>query len=56
MSAEAYKEIHKQVERLSRMHPDSSDASMTQTYLDWDMNNEAMIMSSSGVYLIHIDV
>ena len=35
MSAEAYKEIHKQVERLSRMHPDSSDASMTQTYLDW---------------------
>ncbi|MDQ1244823.1 MAG: ATP-dependent Lon protease [Campylobacterota bacterium] len=35
MSAEAYKEIHKQIERLSRMHPDSSDASMTQTYLDW---------------------
>ncbi|MDQ1263157.1 MAG: ATP-dependent Lon protease [Campylobacterota bacterium] len=31
----AYKEIHKQIERLSRMHPDSSDASMTQTYLDW---------------------
>ncbi|WP_310440868.1 endopeptidase La [Sulfurimonas sp.] len=35
MSAEAYKEIHKQIERFSRMHPDSSDASMTQTYLDW---------------------
>ncbi|MDD5373737.1 MAG: endopeptidase La [Sulfurimonas sp.] len=35
MSTEAYKEIHKQIERLSRMHPDSSDASMTQTYLDW---------------------
>ena len=35
MSAEAYKEVHKQIERLSRMHPDSSDASMTQTYLDW---------------------
>ncbi|MDD5400784.1 MAG: endopeptidase La [Sulfurimonas sp.] len=35
MSVEAYKEIHKQIERLSRMHPDSSDASMTQTYLDW---------------------
>jgi len=35
MSAEAYKEINKQIERLSRMHPDSSDASMTQTYLDW---------------------
>jgi ATP-dependent Lon protease len=35
MSAEAYKEVNKQIERLSRMHPDSSDASMTQTYLDW---------------------
>jgi hypothetical protein len=27
-----------------------------QTFLDWDMNNEAMIMASSGVYLIHVDV
>jgi len=35
MSEDAYKEIHKQLERFSRMHPDSSDASMTQTYLDW---------------------
>jgi ATP-dependent Lon protease len=35
MSEEAHKEISKQIERFSRMHPDSSDASMTQTYLDW---------------------
>lgn len=35
MSEEAYKEVSKQIERFSRMHPDSSDASMTQTYLDW---------------------
>ncbi|MDF1875889.1 endopeptidase La [Sulfurimonas sp. SAG-AH-194-I05] len=35
MSKDAYKEISKQIERFSRMHPDSSDASMTQTYLDW---------------------
>ena len=35
MGDDAYKEIHKQIERFSRMHPDSSDASMTQTYLDW---------------------
>ena len=35
MGEDAYKEIHKQIERFSRMHPDSSDASMTQTYLDW---------------------
>ena len=35
MSEETYKEIKKQIDRFSRMHPDSSDASMTQTYLDW---------------------
>ena len=35
MSKDAYKEIKKQLERFSRMHPDSADASMTQTYLDW---------------------
>ncbi len=35
MNEDAYKEIGKQIERFSRMHPDSSDASMTQTYLDW---------------------
>jgi len=35
MREDAYKEINKQIERFSRMHPDSSDASMTQTYLDW---------------------
>ncbi len=37
MGQEAYKEVHKQLERYSRMHPDSSDASMTQTYLDWTL-------------------
>jgi ATP-dependent Lon protease len=35
MGEDAYKEIKKQLERFARMHPDSSDASMTQTYLDW---------------------
>jgi len=35
MGEDAYKEVNKQIERFSRMHPDSSDASMTQTYLDW---------------------
>jgi ATP-dependent Lon protease len=37
MGKEAYKEVAKQIERFSRMHPDSSDASMTQTYLDWTL-------------------
>ncbi len=35
MAEDVYKEIDKQIERFARMHPDSSDASMTQTYLDW---------------------
>ena len=35
MSEDAYTEIKKQIERYARMHPDSSDASMTQTYLDF---------------------
>ena len=35
MGEDAYNEIKKQIERFSRMHPDSSDASMTQTYLDF---------------------
>lgn len=35
ISEDVYKEIKKQLDRFSRMHPDSADASMTQTYLDW---------------------
>ena len=35
MSEDAYKEIKKQIDKLSRMHPDSGDASMIQSYLDW---------------------
>ncbi len=35
MSEDAYKEIKKQINRLSRMHPDSADANVIQGYLDW---------------------
>jgi len=35
MSEDAYKEINKQIDKLARMHPDSSDANMIQSYLDW---------------------
>jgi ATP-dependent Lon protease len=34
MSKNAYKEIKKQIDKLSRMHPDSPDASMLQTYIE----------------------
>lgn len=35
MSEDAYKEVNKQIDRFSRMHPDSADANMIQGYLDW---------------------
>ncbi len=35
MSEDAYKEIKKQIDRLSRMHPDSADANVVQGYLEW---------------------
>ena len=38
MNEDAQKEISKQIDRLSRMHPDGSEASMTQGYLDWALD------------------
>ncbi len=35
MPQDAHKEIKKQIERLSRIHPDSGDASLLQTYVEW---------------------
>lgn len=35
MHPDAYKETNKQLERFARMHPDSSDAGMLQTYLEY---------------------
>jgi ATP-dependent Lon protease len=35
MQEDAYKEISKQLNRFSRMHPDSADANVLQSYLEW---------------------
>ncbi len=35
MSENAYKEVHKQIKRLSRMHQDSGDANILQNYVEW---------------------
>jgi ATP-dependent Lon protease len=35
MEEDAFKEIKKQIDRLSKMHPDSADANVLQGYLDW---------------------
>lgn len=38
MSEEALKEVEKQIERFSRMHPDSADANTIQTYIEWALD------------------
>jgi len=35
MPEDAFREINKQLNRFARMHPDSSDANVLQTYLEW---------------------
>lgn len=35
MNEDAYKEVKKQIERLSRMHQDSADANLLQNYIEW---------------------
>nr|WP_314239357.1 endopeptidase La [uncultured Campylobacter sp.] len=35
MGEDAYKEIKKQIDKLSRIHPDSADSNTIQSYLDW---------------------
>ncbi len=35
LEEDAFKEISKQLDRLARMHPDSADANVLQSYLEW---------------------
>ena len=35
MQEDAFKEINKQLNRFARMHPDSADANVLQSYLEW---------------------
>ncbi|GBE14242.1 lon protease [bacterium BMS3Abin14] len=35
MPADVMKEVEKQLERLSKMHPDSAEAAIIRTYLEW---------------------
>ncbi|CZE50182.1 endopeptidase La [Campylobacter geochelonis] len=35
INADAYKEIKKQIDKFARLHPDSADSSVVQSYLDW---------------------
>jgi ATP-dependent Lon protease len=55
MSEDAYKEINKQLERYARMHPDSSDASMTQTYLDWVLDIPFGDLSKKALHIDNVE-
>ncbi len=55
MGEDAYKEIGKQLERFSRMHPDSSDASMTQTYLDWALDLPFGALSKKSLRIENVE-
>ncbi|MEA1983950.1 MAG: endopeptidase La [Campylobacterota bacterium] len=55
MDNDAYKEINKQLERYSRMHPDSSDASMTQTYLDWVLDIPYGATSTKALEIANVE-
>jgi len=55
MGEDAYKEISKQLERFARMHPDSSDASMTQTYLDWALDLPFGAMSKKALRIENVE-
>ncbi len=55
MDEGAYKEIEKQLERFARMHPDSSDSSMTQTYLDWVLDIPFGELSKKALHIDNVE-
>ena len=54
MGEDAYKEIKKQIERLSRMHPDSGDANIIQGYLDWVLEIPYGVYSKEKLDIIKV--
>ncbi len=54
MGEDAYKEIKKQIDRLSRMHPDSADANVIQGYLDWVLEIPYGIFSKEKLNILKV--
>ncbi len=54
MGEDAYKEIKKQIDRLSRMHPDSADANVIQGYLDWVLEIPYGIYSKEKLDIVKV--
>jgi len=54
MSEDAYKEVSKQLERLARMHPDSADANVIQSYLEWVLEIPFGEFSKNNLSIIRV--
>ena len=55
MHEDAYKEIKKQIDRLSRAHPDSSDANMVQNYVEWMLEIPFTSISSKKLSIKNVE-
>lgn len=55
MHEDAYKEIKKQIDRLSRSHPDSSDANMVQNYVEWVLEIPFTSTSSKALSIKNVE-
>jgi len=55
MADDVYKEINKQLDRYARMHPDSSDASMIQNYLEWVLDIPFGDFSKKALKIIDVE-
>ncbi len=54
LNDDAYKEIKKQIDKLARMHPDSADASMIQSYLDWVIEIPFELTSKKNLDILEV--
>ncbi|RDU61597.1 endopeptidase La, partial [Helicobacter sp. MIT 14-3879] len=55
MNEDAYKEIKKQIDRLARSHPDSSDANMVQNYVEWMLEIPFIHISSKKLSIKNVE-
>lgn len=55
MHEDAYKEIKKQIDRLSRSHPDSSDANMVQNYVEWVLEIPFTSISTKSLSIKNVE-
>lgn len=55
MGEDAYKEIKKQIDRLARSHPDSSDSNMVQNYVEWMLEIPFTSISSKKLSIKNVE-